>query len=292
MGKKPNSIKFLLNKTKFIFYLTQFTMGYDINDKIILFLHGIFSILVHPINELIRIVNEKLYPNSIHSPTISIFSPTVTVKNSDGIYQVNGKESYMVSRHFENAIRKYFENQKRGVFVDVGSYIGKYTIMVANKMKNGGRVISIEPNPNNYKRLLTNIDLNKCNNVTALNVACSDRNAEEKLFIRFHDSALSSLVSTGKKHVLIKCRTLDSILSKLKIKDVNLVKIDVEGAESKVIRGMKNLLKRGKTTLIFEKWKLMKLDEEIFKKHKYKLEQIDRRHWVATPKGKQLLLIS
>ncbi|MEM2614637.1 MAG: FkbM family methyltransferase, partial [Nitrososphaerota archaeon] len=50
-------------------------------------------------------------------------------------------------------------NLEKGVFVDVGAHIGKYTIMVARKLKDG-KVIAIEADPNNFKILKKNLILN------------------------------------------------------------------------------------------------------------------------------------
>lgn len=61
------------------------------------------------------------------------------------------------------------------MFLGVGAHIGKYTITVGRKLIEG-KIIAIEPEPDNFENLRKNVSLNRLNNVTALNIATSDKN--------------------------------------------------------------------------------------------------------------------
>lgn len=190
----------------------------------------------------------------------------------------------MMSELFENNLRPHFKNFAKGVFVDIGAYIGKYTIMVGNQIQNNGKVVSIEPMNENYKRLEANVKLNNLKNVKSLNLACSDKSGKEKIYSHKGDPGLFSIATPSPKFTEVKSKTLDEIMINLKIKEVNLVKIDVEDAESKVLKGMKNILTRGKARIIFEarSGSSVKSCKEILGRHGYIMRQLDNRHWLAT----------
>ena len=78
----------------------------------------------------------------------------VTLKNSDGIFFC-GKNIFSVwcgSSFHESKMKKYFDI-KEGIFVDVGANIGKYAAIVGKKLENKGKVIAIEPMPENFEIL-------------------------------------------------------------------------------------------------------------------------------------------
>jgi len=64
------------------------------------------------------------------------------------------------------------EPNKTLVFIDVGSHIGKYTLLLSDIVD---RVIALEPDPRNYKLLLYNLKLNNINNVIPLQIAASSK---------------------------------------------------------------------------------------------------------------------
>jgi FkbM family methyltransferase len=80
-----------------------------------------------------------------------------------------------------NFIKKNIENVNFDYFIDIGAYIGYYTLYFS-KFPNIEKIISIEANKTNYDNLLKNISLNKLNNVIAHNFACSDTDSQVKLW--------------------------------------------------------------------------------------------------------------
>ena len=80
-----------------------------------------------------------------------------------------------------NFISKNIDEDKFYYFVDIGAYIGYYTLYFS-KFPNIKKIISIEANKINYNNLLKNISLNELNNVLAYNLACSDTDGEVKLW--------------------------------------------------------------------------------------------------------------
>jgi FkbM family methyltransferase len=139
------------------------------------------------------------------------------------------------------------------VFVDVGASIGVFTIMAGRLVGPTGRVIAIEPGPQNRTLLLLNIATNGLDNVDVVWSAVSD---DEGLvlygqsggngFIQTFDGDVTKLTTLD----LVESRSLDAILSGRGRIDV--VKIDVEGAEGRVLRGARDLLRSRRSTVFFE----------------------------------------
>ena len=134
------------------------------------------------------------------------------------------------------------------VVVDIGAYIdGWYGLLAAKIIGKKGHVYSFEPHPIFFKRLRENIKLNGFTNITAERLAVSDK----KSSALFYEAGSSSSLYTdqlskneiqSQKPIFIETVTLDSYIKKKKIKKVNFLKIDAEGADMKVLRGAKNLL--------------------------------------------------
>ena len=186
----------------------------------------------------------------------------ITVKNRDGIFYCRKRSNDLpiISPIFEKEISKYFKLDK-GIFIDIGANIGKYTIMVGKRLD--GKIISFEPDADNYKILLNNMALNKLGNVIPLDIGLW----KEKCILKFYDS---NNKNTGAKTIFhtphligsIKVDRLDKILKDLEISTVDLIKIDAEGAEVQILEGAMDILKC-KPKLIFES-----LNEENFLKIK------------------------
>lgn len=211
----------------------------------------------------------------------------ILVKNQDGIFYCRKKtfDYGIISRFHEEELRKFFL-LREGFFIDVGAHIGKYTIMLARRLKNKGQVLAIEPISENFKILEKNISLNKLKNVTALNVAAYSKKGKIKLFSledEYNSGDFSIKENNSKIQMEVNCDTLDGVLEKLKIKEnPKLVKIDVEGAELEVFKGMEKILKKG-TVIIFEA--LSREDYEQSKnflsQFQYKIKKISNEYYLA-----------
>lgn len=175
---------------------------------------------------------------------------------------INGVKYYLSDTRFESFITlfaeyekhvwEYFKPAKGDVFIDVGAHVGKYTLQVARIVEDDGLVIAIEPHPENYQALLKGIQLNGFKNIIALNVAAWNKECKIKLFI--HDAAVhhSTKIDLGLGQIEVQARTIDQVIDELDVKRVNWVKIDVEGAEVEVLRGLKKTLASHNPRLIIE----------------------------------------
>lgn len=153
---------------------------------------------------------------------------------------------------FEPIIHKYFRPKKGEVVIDVGAYAGYYTITSALAVGDEGLVLAIEANPYTAGVLRRNVSLNKLKNIIVVNKALWDKQTTLKL--RLAGDLLSgedSLFGHGCRFVEVEATTLDHIISELGIDCVDWLKIDVEGAEYKVLLGAKQMIESNKDLHIF-----------------------------------------
>jgi FkbM family methyltransferase len=121
--------------------------------------------------------------------------------------------------------------------VEVGAHHGAYAVLLGKKAEElGGRVVAVEPNPEASAVLRTNVALNGlASTVVCEEVAVLNGSGEHCLVMQGEEShiALGSFAQ-GRS---VECVTLSDLLSKHGIKHVDLLLIDVEGAELLVLKG-------------------------------------------------------
>ena len=133
------------------------------------------------------------------------------------------------------------------VVIDVGAHAGYYTLLAAKGVGPAGKVYAFEPEPNNHALLLKNIELNRYSNIVAEKKAVSDRVGCSVLYLTALDNGRHSIYQHGlpeRGSVAVETITLDAFLESRGWPRVNLVKIDVEGAEMAVLAGMGQLLQK------------------------------------------------
>lgn len=141
------------------------------------------------------------------------------------------------------------------VFVDVGANIGYFTLLAAKIVGECGTVLSIEPNRLSADLLKGNLERNNVRNVIIEEVASSDREQSGVLYWNDKSNCGALSLARGKRAASgqqIECWTLDRLIEKHKFSRVDFVKIDVEGAELHVLRGMASTLARFKPVLLVE----------------------------------------
>ena len=156
----------------------------------------------------------------------------------------------MVVDRYEQATTDLFRQllQPGMAVVDIGAHVGYFSLLAANLVGSGGRVYAFEPEPSNHLLLLRNIELNGYTNILALRKAVSSTSGPTDLFLSALDSGSHSIHAAGARGVTgtarVEATTLDAFLAAEGWPQVDLVKIDVEGAEGAVLEGMGHLLDR------------------------------------------------
>ena len=160
---------------------------------------------------------------------------------------------------------KIFESQlKSGMRVlDLGANIGFYTLLASSKIGNSGRVFAFEPSPKNLKLINLSLKENSFSNVTVIDAAISDFVGKSFLHLSPYYNSEHSLFnyhySSGKYHtldkIMINVTTVDQTLSDVGDHTVDLIKMDIEGSESKALKGMQKTIEKNEhMILITEFW--------------------------------------
>ena len=124
-----------------------------------------------------------------------------------------------------------------GVFVDVGSNIGAYSLWAASFLDSSGRVLALEADPDNYQLLTGNIGLNnKQGIVTTVLGGVADSNQQLRFYKNTKgNKGAHSFAGSGNDFIEIQCRPLLDILQSNNIDRVDFMKLDIEGFEEKVL---------------------------------------------------------
>ena len=132
------------------------------------------------------------------------------------------------------------------IVIDIGANIGYYTLIFAKLVGTKGKVYAFEPDRTNFELLSKNIILNNYKNTILINKALSDKEEPINFYLNPLNTANHKIYSGGKDmKTTVICTTLNKFF-KNKPKKISFVKIDVEGAEGKVIAGMNRLIEDGK----------------------------------------------
>ncbi len=124
---------------------------------------------------------------------------------------------------------------------DIGSNIGLYAIFLAKAVGQKGQVIAFEPESQSHRRLRDNVELNAIGNVRTLQVALGDYNGEAKLYFSDDDLLFSNLIRARHKNIayqIVKVMEGDRLRESENLPCPRVVKIDVEGFEYAVMRGL------------------------------------------------------
>lgn len=128
-------------------------------------------------------------------------------------------------------------------FIDVGANIGLFSL-VASRAVGRGNVYAFEHGEGNFKLLQQNTRENNCSNTRVYRRAVLDRSGTCTLHLGGFNTAdhRTYFVSEGRKQEEVVCISIDDFINVQSIQKVDLVKIDVEGVEELVLKGMTKLL--------------------------------------------------
>jgi FkbM family methyltransferase len=131
------------------------------------------------------------------------------------------------------------------IVLDVGANIGYYVLIESKLVGDQGRVYAIEPVLGNFSLLAKTIQLNCITNVSAYQLAFGDQNGKGEIYVskqsnlcRMKKYTAKDIVDTQEVHV----ETVDAFLRGKKVP--KLIRMDVEGYEYEIIKGMTETLKQ------------------------------------------------
>ncbi|MFC2494678.1 MAG: FkbM family methyltransferase [Candidatus Absconditicoccaceae bacterium] len=168
-----------------------------------------------------------------------------------------------IKGYYEKGTSSYFcDNIKKGsVFLDIGANIGYYSLIASKKVGLDGRVIAFEPVKKNYEALLKNIEINSITNVSVFNFGLGNKEETSKIHLIDSDSGKSSIMVDYQGDIeQIQMKKFDDLDLDFDKSKVQFIKIDVEGYEFEVLKGMRNLLQENRTLEI-----MMEFSPEYYK---------------------------
>lgn len=188
-----------------------------------------------------RNMNEIYFEADLYGTKIKFIDGTVRHEYYDEAIRGGMHEPALV-----RMIKKIFSETGSVTFVDIGAHIGYFTVYAGNLLGKRGNIISIEPNRDYHGQLLKNIELNRLHeNTRAYQIGLSDKNGKAKVGGWEDRDLLES--ESGNVDVM----TFDQLCKTAGISP-DIIKIDVHGAEYKVLSGMSHALENHVKHLFLE----------------------------------------
>jgi FkbM family methyltransferase len=129
--------------------------------------------------------------------------------------------------------------------MDIGANVGLFTLVAAARVGATGRVYALEPTPELVAHVRVNLELNGLKNVNVHEVAVSDTTGRAILhFAEPDDPGENSIINAvpGARSLEVPTVTLDDYVARHGISQVDVIKMDIEGAEMPALRGARDLL--------------------------------------------------
>jgi FkbM family methyltransferase len=144
------------------------------------------------------------------------------------------------------------------VFVDVGANIGYFSLLASKLVGPAGMVVAVEAVPETAEELRTNVRLNRASNIRVVEAAAWHESDTLQLHVGDEMSGTATADHTWARRwnlartIKAEAAPLDALLSRDEVARARVIKIDVEGAELSVIRGMAQLLTSGRPSIVVE----------------------------------------
>jgi FkbM family methyltransferase len=201
-----------------------------------------------PYEKIIEIQDSKML--------LDINDESIAMRETFSSYAFNKIHERVTTESFKKVVKE------GDIVVDLGANIGYFTLLAAKLVGKKGKVFAFEPEPKNFNYLTKNIKLNNYTNVVLEQKAVSDRAGKIKLFLCPYDSGHHTINqpngieayrlgrSGDVTSIDIETVTLDGYL-KGEVDRVDVIKIDVEGAEMLALLGMDGILRSNQNIKMF-----------------------------------------
>jgi FkbM family methyltransferase len=184
---------------------------------------------------------------------------------------VNGtQESYKTE-----AFLKHFHHGD--VFFDIGAHIGYYSAIAARINGSSGKIFAFEPRPMNAGFFKRHMKINNFQNVTLFEVAVGDSDTDVRFDTR-HGSATGSVSLEG--NLKVKQVSIGRMVDEGKLPSPDFIKIDVEGGEIEVLKGLAGVIfsSRPKMIIATHNTECHSFVVEFLNKNNYKFEILNPEH--------------
>lgn len=213
--------------------------------------HSLYDFLwsFWPPDNVLEVQGSKMY--------LEVFQPDPTLRNTFRAYALNRIHEKNTTELFRKTL------QPGHIFLDLGANLGYFSLLAARLVGRNGRVFAFEPEPRNFCYLTKNVRLNDYRNVTLEPQAVSDSPGKVKLFICPYDSGHHTINQPEgirsyrpdydyrqEQFVEVDRISLDEYFRD-PAQRVDVIKMDVEGAEMLALSGMDRLIRRQENLKIF-----------------------------------------
>jgi FkbM family methyltransferase len=138
------------------------------------------------------------------------------------------------------------------VFFDIGANFGYYSLKLAQQIGLRFQAHIFEPHPFTHARLLRNIEMNNMTNLRPWALGIAETAGVAGFDVKCGNTGSTSLTNEECGEGRVETISLDGFCEREKISQIDLMKIDVEGLEAKVLRGGKETLSRLRPPLLIE----------------------------------------
>ena len=200
--------------------------------------HGFLFQLLCPNKNIVQVQGSKMYmnPDKLPKSYIKTF------------------QSYILSRDWEELTTEMFKKvvKEGDIVLDLGANIGFFTLLAARLVGKKGKVYAFEPEPVNYSLLIKNIEINGYDNVVPMQKAVSNAAGMVRLFLNNEDTGAHTIrqCDDNKEFVEVESVTLDEFFRDKK-HPIDVIKMDIEGAEVEAFLGMERIIRENENLKIF-----------------------------------------
>lgn len=192
----------------------------------------------------LRPVYRRLQPNRLR----------IKVSGTKGIFETPNDVTYSwVSGYSDPMLEDILAHLRPGDIVyDIGGHIGVYGIIIANALERGS-VVVFEPHPENAKQVRRNATLNP-GSVEVIECALSNADGTAELEMKAEDGGIGThalATEASERTVEVRAVTGDGLVREGRLPPPDVVKIDVEGAELRVLEGLTDTLRSGGCRLVY-----------------------------------------
>ena len=213
---------------------------------------------------MIRSIFEKAY-NSLFTRYRVYQAKKLDVKQ----FLYKSRHGFSIFLNIENNVDKaiFFETFERGTInlfkrlvepgmtiFDIGANIGFYSLVASTKLKNTGKIYAFEPADIPYNQFRKNIEINNLTNVQLMKLGVAEKDGTVSFNI-CDDDAFNSIGSAPMREVKqtlqIEVVAIDSFCAKENISQIDILKMDTEGAEFLILSGGKGVFSSEKAPIVF-----------------------------------------
>ncbi len=158
------------------------------------------------------------------------------------------RNAYLVNAHERMIVEWAQQLCQPGMHVlDMGAHVGYFSLLFSVLAGPTGRVCTLEPNPENLKKIRSMIEINRLQNIRVFPFAASDE-AGEVQFITERTGQMGHIATLPAENraaaVTVRAVRMDDLACEHGLDRIDLIKMDVEGAEFKALTGMAGLIGR------------------------------------------------